>query len=317
MLKEKIEQLSSSKNSVYEASYKQCTASYSVRQIPPPPLPPMSSVINQLKKVMPVPTSPPPPIPQFDSDDSNISCLRPTPMLDNEPSKFKSSLIKRGSLASRQLPQQTTQKSSFQYRNIIVKMNSTRRNNQNSQEDETDTDDLERNNEQSENTEEEEYVDDDEGEFEHRVEEEYQIDTTNRLNGINLMPSYQNYSLNSLTSTSTLYTSSLVNSGSINSQNNQIMSFTRPIEDWTCETVAQWLEINDLSKYKNMFLEMRIDGQKLQQLDSNKLKQLGVKSQDKDFLKMKIRDLKQIEYDNTMFNKFLLEQNKMKKKLKS
>ena len=30
---------------------------------------------------------------------------RPTPMLDNEPSKFKSWLIKRGSLASRHLPQ--------------------------------------------------------------------------------------------------------------------------------------------------------------------------------------------------------------------
>ncbi|RNA02042.1 isoform I [Brachionus plicatilis] len=316
LLKEKIEQLSSNKSPAYQA-YKQCTTSYLVRQIPPPPLPPMSSVINQLKKVMPVPNSPPPPIPQTDSDDSNFNCLRPTPMLDNEPSKFKSSLIKRGSLASRQLPQQTTQYSNFQYRNIIVKMNSSRRNNQNSQEDETDTEDLEHNNDQSENTEEEEYVDDDDGEFEQRVEEEYQIDTTNRLNGVSLMPSYQNYSLNSLNSTSTFYTSSLINAGSVNSQNNQIMSFTQPIEDWTCETVAQWLEINDLSKYKSIFLEMRIDGEKLQQLDSTKLKQLGVKSQDRDFFKMKIKNLKLSDQDNPIFNKFLLEQNKMKKKLKS
>ena len=34
---------------------------------------------------------------------------RPTPMLDNGPAKFKSSLIKRGSLASRQLPLQQQQ----------------------------------------------------------------------------------------------------------------------------------------------------------------------------------------------------------------
>lgn len=37
------------------------------------------------------------------------SVNRNTPILDNEPSKAKSSLIKRGSLASRQPPQQTTQ----------------------------------------------------------------------------------------------------------------------------------------------------------------------------------------------------------------
>lgn len=34
---------------------------------------------------------------------------RPTPMLDNGPAKFKSSLIRRGSLASRQLPLQQQQ----------------------------------------------------------------------------------------------------------------------------------------------------------------------------------------------------------------
>ena len=317
MLKEKIENLSSEKSPVYKASYNQCTTSFSLRQIPPPPLPPMSSVINQLKQVMPAPSSPPPPIPQSDSDDSNFNCLRPTPMLDNEPSKFKSYLIKRGSLASRQLPQQPTQNTDFQFRNIIVKMNSSRKNNQNSQEDETDTDDLERNNDQSENTEEEEYVDDEEVEFEQRVNGAYHIDTLNRLNGVNLAPNYQNYTLNSLNSTSTFFTSSLINSGSIISQNNQIMSFTQPIEDWTCETVAQWLEINDLSRYKNVFLEMKVDGEKLTQLDSTKLKQLGVKSQDRDFFKMKIKGLKQNEQDNSMFNRFILEQNKIKKKLKS
>ncbi|CAF0955434.1 unnamed protein product [Brachionus calyciflorus] len=309
LLKEKIEKLSQnpSKKNIYESHIKQtCTmTNYSLRtsnsstnQLP------MSNVIHQLKKVLPVPTTPPPPPPPTDSDEMNtLNCQRPTPMLDNEPSKFKSSLIKRGSLASRQLPQQQPI-DKFQYRNIIVKVN--RRDN-NSQEDETDTDELDRNNDQSEDTE-EEYADDEDNEKKDDDDDEYQFDINTAV-----LPSY---SLNSINSTSTLMTTS----SSILSQSNQIMSFTQPIEEWTCESVAQWLAINDLSMYIENFLDMRIDGEKLTQLDSNRLKQLGVKSQkDREYLKIKIRDLKEIDEDKKRFNnKFLLDQNKNnKKKLKS
>jgi hypothetical protein len=100
--------------------------------------PPMNNVIQQLKKVLPMP----PLLPanginnstnQFFINQTNSTATnnnnnnnnqqhmiydeyfhnssfvfnginRPTPMLDNAPAKFKSSLIKRGSLASRQLP---------------------------------------------------------------------------------------------------------------------------------------------------------------------------------------------------------------------
>lgn len=50
------------------------------------------------------------------------------------------------------------------------------------------------------------------------------------------------------------------------------MNFTEPLEEWSCESVAQWLAINDLSEHIENFLENRIDGEKLQNLDSNRLK---------------------------------------------
>ena len=79
---------------------------------------PMNSVIQQLKKVLP-------PNSTMHHQQMNAQqqlfddylhnnllfneINRPTPVLDNEPSKFKSSLIKRGSLATRHLPQQQQQ----------------------------------------------------------------------------------------------------------------------------------------------------------------------------------------------------------------
>lgn len=61
-------------------------------------------------------------------------------------------------------------------------------------------------------------------------------------------------------------------SGGYKSQQENLMNFTEPMEEWSCESVAQWLAINDLSEYIESFLESRIDGEKLQNIDSNKLK---------------------------------------------
>ena len=96
--------------------------------------PPMNNIIQQLKKVLPMPALPINGVNNstsqlfinqantaannknnsqqhmiYDEYFHNSSFVfnginRPTPMLDNAPAKFKSSLIKRGSLASRQLP---------------------------------------------------------------------------------------------------------------------------------------------------------------------------------------------------------------------
>jgi len=100
--------------------------------------PPMNNVIQQLKKALPMPALPVNGVNNstnqyfmnqantatnnnnnnnntsqqhmiYDEYFHNSSFVfnginRPTPMLDNAPAKFKSSLIKRGSLASRQLP---------------------------------------------------------------------------------------------------------------------------------------------------------------------------------------------------------------------
>jgi hypothetical protein len=85
--------------------------------------PPMTSVIQQLKRVLPLNGN----VPAIDAVNNKLyedgitngvmfqGINRPTPMLDNEPSKFKSSLIKRGSLASRHLPQQQQQQIPVSY----------------------------------------------------------------------------------------------------------------------------------------------------------------------------------------------------------
>ena len=51
-----------------------------------------------------------------------------------------------------------------------------------------------------------------------------------------------------------------------------MMSFQQAIEEWSCESVARWLSINDMSAYIETFLEKGIDGEKLVGLDSTKLK---------------------------------------------
>ena len=50
------------------------------------------------------------------------------------------------------------------------------------------------------------------------------------------------------------------------------IDFIEPPDEWSCETVAQWLAINDLSDHIQSFLEKEIDGEKLLNMDSTKLK---------------------------------------------
>lgn len=259
----------------------------SQRQIPPPPLPPMTSVIQQLKqKVQQQQT-------QQDEDAFFGTLNRPTPMLDNEPSKFKSSLIKRGSLATRQLPQVTQIQPILQcnlqdYRNIILRRDDA---NQNSQEDETDdTDDVDSCNkisndqsgaESNTNNTEEEFEEENENEDNLNLNDDslqFNLNINqNQLNGVNLMsqPSYI-IGLTSSSNSSTTTTTTLASTSSITSTTNQttqqIVSFTQPVEEWSCESVAQWLAINDLSIYIDAFLDMRINGEKLISLDTSKLK---------------------------------------------
>lgn len=52
----------------------------------------------------------------------------------------------------------------------------------------------------------------------------------------------------------------------------QCVSFAQPVEEWSCESVAQWLAINDLAVYIDAFLDREIDGEKLIAMDTSKLK---------------------------------------------
>ena len=52
----------------------------------------------------------------------------------------------------------------------------------------------------------------------------------------------------------------------------QCVSFAQPVEEWSCESVAQWLAINDLAVYIDAFLDREIDGDKLIAMDTSKLK---------------------------------------------
>lgn len=219
------------------------------------------------------------------------SVNRMMPMLDNEPSKFKSNLIKRGSLASRQLPaQERSQTDMFEMpkNNYISNENSNMLFGGNI-------------NQQNEH-----------------LNDNQQINKDS-WNPYNLTSSSNYYDVNNLNPliSSTTTNSSYVSNYALSNQNqqeNNIMSFTQPIEEWSSETVAQWLAINDLSTYIESFLDREIDGEKLLSLDSTKLKMLGVRLQkDREFIKTKIRDLK---VDNKKRFKMLLEQNNAKTKKK-
>jgi hypothetical protein len=111
--------------------------------------------------------------------------------------------------------------------------------------------------------------------------------------------------------------SSLINS-SPNKHLNNFVSFTQPPQEWTTETVSQWLAINNLSIYIDSFAERMIDGEKLLSLDTAKLKSLGVKSQkDREHLKARIKELRVDDKKRAKFIQTGLDPMLKKKKLKA
>ncbi|XP_069081449.1 neurabin-2-like isoform X2 [Pleurodeles waltl] len=67
----------------------------------------------------------------------------------------------------------------------------------------------------------------------------------------------------------------------------------RPISDWSAQQVCHWLIGMNMEQYIAEFTAKNIDGQQLMLLDSDKLKALGVCSQnDRSTIKKKIKDIK-------------------------
>ncbi|XP_041119830.1 neurabin-1-like [Polyodon spathula] len=67
----------------------------------------------------------------------------------------------------------------------------------------------------------------------------------------------------------------------------------RPVSEWTTQQVCHWLMGMNLDQYTPEFTAKYIDGQQLMQLDSDKLKALGVSSQtDRATIKKKLKDMK-------------------------
>ncbi|KAM9287100.1 neurabin-1-like [Morus bassanus] len=71
---------------------------------------------------------------------------------------------------------------------------------------------------------------------------------------------------------------------------------SRPISEWTTQQVCHWLMGMNMEQYIAEFTAMNIDGQQLMQLDSEKLKALGVSSQnDRSTIKKKIKDIRKTQ----------------------
>ncbi|KAM6421152.1 neurabin-2-like [Rhynochetos jubatus] len=71
---------------------------------------------------------------------------------------------------------------------------------------------------------------------------------------------------------------------------------SRPISEWTTQQVCHWLMGMNMEQYIAEFTAMNIDGQQLMQLDSDKLKALGVSSQnDRSTIKKKIKDIRKTQ----------------------
>ncbi|XP_033875735.2 neurabin-1-like isoform X1 [Acipenser ruthenus] len=67
----------------------------------------------------------------------------------------------------------------------------------------------------------------------------------------------------------------------------------RPLSEWTTQQVCHWLMGMNMDQYTTEFTAKYIDGQQLMQLDSDKLKALGVSSQtDRATIKKKLKDMK-------------------------
>jgi hypothetical protein len=227
-------------------------------------------------------------------------------MLNNDLSKFKSSLIKKGSLANRHLPQP---QQPVNQRTVYVTSTT------NSQDEETDTtttattattnDGDEFAHEYIVDEMEDEYVRhpaslagvglSNNGSIEFRVNLK-----SHNLNGIDMTPVQQQmqpapqlqlddfmFHPNTapvpsflITSTTKKTVSSMISTSTGGQlpvmygagMQAPVSSFMQPVEEWSCESVAQWLAINDLGEYVDAFLDKDVDGEELLHLDSSKLK---------------------------------------------
>ncbi|XP_026150574.1 neurabin-1 isoform X2 [Mastacembelus armatus] len=70
----------------------------------------------------------------------------------------------------------------------------------------------------------------------------------------------------------------------------------RPISEWTNQQVCHWLMGMNMDQYTPEFTAKGVDGQQLLQLDSDKLKALGVSSQsDRSTIKKKLKDMRKAQ----------------------
>lgn len=125
-----------------------------------------------------------------------------------------------------------------------------------------------------------------------------------------------------ISSTTVSAANGTINTNSSSVVARQCVSFAQPVDEWSCESVAQWLAINDMAAYIDVFLDKAVNGEKLLSMDTSKLKvtsflfffsettrtffkllnifnscpllkMLGVKSQkDRAFIKAKIKELR-------------------------
>ncbi|XP_004915474.1 neurabin-1 isoform X2 [Xenopus tropicalis] len=82
---------------------------------------------------------------------------------------------------------------------------------------------------------------------------------------------------------------------------------SRAVLDWSTQQVSQWLKSLHMEHYVSGFSAHEINGERLLQMDSSKLKALGVNSQDKVIIKKKIKEMKMA------LEKFQKAQEKMQK----
>ncbi|XP_062862405.1 neurabin-1 isoform X2 [Trichomycterus rosablanca] len=70
----------------------------------------------------------------------------------------------------------------------------------------------------------------------------------------------------------------------------------RPVSEWTTQQVSHWLMGINMEQYSPEFTAHGVDGQQLMNLDSEKLKVLGVSSQtDRGLIKKKLKDIKKAQ----------------------
>lgn len=211
-------------------------------------------------------------------------------MLNNDLSKFKSSLIKKGSLANRHQPQQQPQ-TTVQSKQLMYGGNG-------SQDDETDTGttvttttndvyDRDYNDFMDENNSNKDEYDLYKGAGYNKnimnsqsLSSQPHLDLIHRKEYVVESNSKQpGYLIHKTTKTSTI-SGSIPASGSTiilhaahgHPSQSEMFNFSQPVDQWSCESVAQWLAVNGLSDFVGSFLDKDVDGEELINLDSSKMK---------------------------------------------